>query len=139
MPTHQHRPISRRQFATWGLGSIAIAAIGSSCSSTPSETSRQPAGTGGESEDFSSRFSGFTADDEPNGDMSKVVWPSFVTDGGSEVQQLYEFQITHGELMRYIPCFCGCGRNAGHNSNRDCYVKSVGSDGSVEFDSMAPT
>ena len=41
--------------------------------------------------------------------------------------------------MRYIPCFCGCGLNDGHRSNRDCYVSRVNSDGSVVFDSMAPT
>jgi hypothetical protein len=38
-----------------------------------------------------------------------------------------------------MPCYCGCGKNAGHRSNRDCYIKSVRADGSVIFDSMAPT
>jgi hypothetical protein len=55
------------------------------------------------------------------------------------VRRLYEFQITHGELMRYMPCFCGCGQNAGHRSNRDCYVHRVNRDGSVILDDMAPT
>jgi hypothetical protein len=41
--------------------------------------------------------------------------------------------------MRYMPCFCGCGQNAGHRNNRDCYVKAVNADGSVIVDSMAPT
>ena len=71
--------------------------------------------------------------------MSKVVWPDFVLRAGPDVKRLYEFQVTHGELMRYMPCFCGCGQGAGHRSNRDCYVRDVNSDGSVVFDSMAPT
>ena len=90
-------------------------------------------------EDFSARFAGYKAAPEPNGDLSKVVWPDYVVNGGLEVKRLYEFQVTHGELMRYMPCFCGCGQNAGHRSNRDCYVREVNPDGSVVFDSMAPT
>ena len=90
-------------------------------------------------EDFSARFAGYEAAPEPDGDLSKVVWPDYVLDGGPEVKRLYEFQVTHGALMRYMPCFCGCGRNAGHRSNRDCYVRQINPDGSVVFDSMAPT
>ena len=88
--------------------------------------------------DFSARFAAYEVADEPNGDLAKVTWPAFVTRGGPEVQQLYEFQVTHGELMRYMPCFCGCGGD-GHRNNRDCYVRAVNADGSVVFDPMAPT
>lgn len=88
---------------------------------------------------FSARFAGYEAAPEPDGDPSKVVWPAFVTDAGADVQRLYEFQVTNGELMRYMPCFCGCGGEAGHRSNRDCYIIRVNADGSVVFDSMAPT
>lgn len=128
--------LSRRQFVVWGVGSATIAVVAGSCSSTKSDVTED----GGVAvEDFSARFSEFTAADEPNGDVSKVDWPNFVTDGDAEIQRLYEFQITHGELMRYMPCFCGCGQNAGHRNNRDCYVTSVNADGSVVLDSMAPT
>lgn len=89
--------------------------------------------------DFSSRFAKYEAAPEPNGDLAKVDWPDFVTRAGPEVKRLYEFQITHGELMRYMPCYCGCGQNAGHRSNRDCYVREVKPDGSVVLDPMAPT
>lgn len=88
--------------------------------------------------DLEARFAAFRAAPEPNGDLSKVVWPDYVLQAGGDVQELYAFQVTNGPLMRYIPCFCGCGGD-GHRSNRDCYVKSVGADGSVVFDSMAPT
>jgi hypothetical protein len=131
--------LSRRQFVGWGLGSAA-AAVASSCSSGDTATgARESDNVVGSIEDFSAQFSGFDAADEPDGDLSKVEWPSFVTDGDPEVQGLYEFQITHGELMRYMPCFCGCGQSAGHRSNRDCYVQSVNAAGSVVLDSMAPT
>ena len=98
-----------------------------------------PTGRAATEADFSARFAGYEPAPEPNGDLSKVVWPDYVLAAGPEVKRLYEFQVTHGELMRYMPCFCGCGQNAGHRSNRDCYVRRVNTDGSVVFDSMAPT
>lgn len=114
--------------------------VAGSCSSSDSPGTQQ-SGSGTETpvDDLSVRFSEFEPADEPNGDLAKVDWPAFVTNADPEVQRLYEFQITHGELMRYMPCFCGCGQSAGHRSNRDCYVQAVNADGSVVLDSMAPT
>ena len=128
--------LTRRRFLALGLASVAAVAAGSSCSSGDSNA---PRGADQTDDDFSARFAQFEAGPATNGDLSKVVWPDFVTDAGPEVKRLYEFQITNGELMRYMPCFCGCGQNAGHRSNRDCYVQRVNADGSVVLDSMAPT
>jgi len=89
--------------------------------------------------DFSARFADFPVADEPNGDLAKVVWPDFVERASGDVKRLYEFQVVNGDLMKYMPCFCGCGRTDGHRSNRDCYVQQVKPDGSVVFDTMAPT
>jgi len=92
----------------------------------------------GQTGDFSARFERFEVADEPNGDLARVDWPDFVQRAGPEVRRFYEFQIENGQLMRYMPCFCGCSRD-GHRNNRDCYVKQVNADGSVVLDSMAPT
>lgn len=94
---------------------------------------------GGSSQDFSGRFDQYEVAEESDGDLSRVEWPDYVTEAGPEVQSLYEFQVTHGELMRYMPCFCGCGDNVGHRNNRDCFIEDVRDDGSVEFDPMAPS
>ena len=128
--------MNRRRFLVFGAASAA-ALVAQSCSSGGRSPAQPDAASG--SEDFSSRFAQFEAADEPNGDPSKVDWPAYITDADPEVRQLYEFQITHGELTRYMPCFCGCGRDSGHRNNRDCYVKAVNADGSVVLDSMAPT
>ena len=117
------------------LGVVALAGAkvlsgGESLSTTTEAT---------EVDGFAARFAGYEAASEPNGDLARVVWPRFVTDAGPEVQRLYEFQITNGDLMRYMPCFCGCGEEDGHRSNRDCYVERVNRDGSVVLDAMAPT
>jgi hypothetical protein len=33
----------------------------------------------------------------------------------------YEVAARHPEVMRYVPCFCGCGQ-IGHKDNHDCFV-----------------
>lgn len=100
--------LTRRQFIAAGA---AVAAAGAtSCSSGGSGNAREASDT---AEDFSARFARLQVADEPNGDLSKVVWPEFVTDAAPEVQRLYEFQITNGEVTRYMPCFCGCGQKLG--------------------------
>lgn len=88
--------------------------------------------------DFSPQFASFKAANEPNADPSKVVWPDYVP-AGSKVRTLYEFQLVNGDLMKYMPCFCGCNMEDQHQNNRDCYIQAVNADGSVVFDNMAPT
>jgi nitrous oxide reductase len=127
--------LTRRRFLVLGAASV-VAVAGCSSGGSGGSTS---SGATGSAVDYSSRFETFEAAVEPDGDLSMVVWPDFVTESGPEVRRLYEYQVTNGELMRYMPCFCGCGQNAGHRNNRDCYVQEVNTDGSVVFDSMAPT
>ncbi len=125
---------SRRRFLTVAsLGTTTL--LLTSCGGSSSKDN-EPATTS--STDFSARFASFEPADEPNGNLSRVTWPAFVLNAGGDVQSLYEYQILHGDLMRFMPCFCGCGSD-GHRNNRDCYVQSVNADGSVVFDSMAPT
>ena len=122
--------MQRRDFLLSSL-LLALAGGGAACGGGESK----PAST----DDLAARFANYPVADEPNGDLAKVVWPSFVTDAPPEVKTLYEFQITHGDLMKYMPCYCGCGQQNGHKSNRDCYVQKVNDDGGVVLDSMAPT
>lgn len=122
--------LTRRQV----LRIMGLAATGTLLSACAGRSPSPSAPTG----DFSARFAGFAPAEEPNvTDLSRVVWPDFVTQAGPEVRRLYEFQLQNGQLMRYMPCFCGCGDR--HRSNRDCYVERIDPDGTVVFDSMAPT
>lgn len=88
--------------------------------------------------DFTARFADYAPADELNGNLDRVIWPDFVIDAGPDIQRLYAFQVTNGDLMRYMPCFCGCHLHDGHRNNRDCYIRQVHPDGSVTFDPMAP-
>lgn len=125
--------VDRRAF----ISSTALLAVGLAATACGGTSGRSTAKAVPD-QDLVARFAKYRVASEPNGDLAKVVWPPYVTNGPAEVKTLYEFQVTHGELMRWMPCYCGCG-SAGHKSNRDCYIKSVRGDGSVVFDSMAPT
>lgn len=52
------------------------------------------------------------------------------------VQQAYQFNSANPEIMKQIPCYCGCG-SMGHTSNYSCYVSGTGSDGKLSYDTHA--
>lgn len=52
------------------------------------------------------------------------------------VQEAYQFNVANPDIMKNIPCYCGCG-NIGHSSNYDCYVSNVDDKGSFTFDNHA--
>jgi Protein of unknown function with PCYCGC motif len=47
--------------------------------------------------------------------------PVFAGEGDADA--LYRFATTRGDVLRFIPCTCGCAQ-VGHTSNRSCYIKS---------------
>jgi hypothetical protein len=61
--------------------------------------------------------------------------PVFASSG--DTATLYRFAVERGEVLRWMPCTCGCG-DLGHNSNRACYIKTETSD-TVTFTSHAAT
>jgi hypothetical protein len=62
--------------------------------------------------------------------------PAAVKQAPVTVQQAYQFNVANPELMRQIPCYCGCGA-MGHTSNYSCYVSGVEGDGKVNFETHA--
>lgn len=40
------------------------------------------------------------------------------------IRAVYEFAAAHPEILRYMPCFCVCGKTKGHRSNEQCYITS---------------
>lgn len=45
----------------------------------------------------------------------------------------YEFAARHPEVIKYVPCYCGCERS-GHGSNESCFVQSRDARGGVKWD-----
>ena len=48
--------------------------------------------------------------------------PWYVTGGTENVRQSYAFAVERPEVLRHIPCYCGCGEQEGHRSVLDCFV-----------------
>ena len=54
------------------------------------------------------------------------------------VRAMYAYAARRGEVLQYMPCYCGCERQ-GHGSNRDCFVKGKTGAGLPKWDPMGYT
>ena len=61
--------------------------------------------------------------------------PAKIREAPPIVREAYRFAIANRDILKQIPCYCGCG--AKHQSNAECYIKDVRPDGSIEFDLMS--
>jgi len=52
------------------------------------------------------------------------------------VQEAYQFASVNPDIMKDIPCYCGCG-DIGHTSNFDCYVAGIDAQGKIASDNHA--
>jgi len=68
--------------------------------------------------------------------MSMDQMPVEVQSAPVTVQTAYQFAAANPDIMKDIPCYCGCG-NIGHTSNYDCYVSNVDTSGAITFDNHA--
>ncbi len=68
--------------------------------------------------------------------LSMDQMPAEVQSAPVTVQQAYQFAAANPDVMKNIPCYCGCG-NIGHASNYSCYVSAADSKGKLTFDNHA--
>ena len=62
-----------------------------------------------------------------NGDIreetaSVDTLPSFLDDKDDNMRLIYSSAAKNPDLLKFIPCYCGCGDSAGHKSNLNCFV-----------------
>jgi hypothetical protein len=62
--------------------------------------------------------------------------PAEVQSAPVTVQTAYQFAAANPDIMKDIPCYCGCG-SVGNISNYDCYVSDVDAKGNITFDNHA--
>lgn len=80
-------------------------------------------------------------DDSMNMDMGDMKMaplsdmPAEVHKASKTTQQSYQFAVANPDVLKQIPCYCGCG-DMGHTSNYACYV-SDDTNGKVTFDGHA--
>jgi hypothetical protein len=69
--------------------------------------------------------------------MASMSWmPAEVQSAPVSVQKAYQFAIANPDVLKQIPCYCGCG-NIGHTSNYSCYVTGVDAKGAITYDNHA--
>src|SRR5436309_15785832 len=64
------------------------------------------------------------------------VLPADIRRAPVDVREAYRFAVANRDVLRYIPCYCGCGA-AGHTSNASCYVKDSSTPDHIAFDRMS--
>lgn len=62
--------------------------------------------------------------------------PTEVQSAPVSVQTAYQFAAANPDVMKEIPCYCGCG-SIGHTSNYACYVSRVDEKGEITYDNHA--
>ena len=62
--------------------------------------------------------------------------PARVQSARTEVQQAYRFAFANPDLLKQIPCYCGCSLY-GHDSNYPCYVSGTDASGAAIYDPHA--
>ena len=68
--------------------------------------------------------------------MSMDQMPADVQSAPVTVQTAYQFAAANPDMMKNIPCYCGCG-NVGHTSNYSCYISGEDSNSQLTFDTHA--
>ena len=61
--------------------------------------------------------------------------PLILREAPATVHEAYGYALEYPEVLSQVACYCGC-ESAGHRNVRDCFVKEVRADGSVEWDLM---
>lgn len=61
-----------------------------------------------------------------------VQFPTVLAEAPPEIVEAYVFAARHPEVLRYMPCYCGCERETPpHRSNYDCFVNAIDRTGPV--------
>lgn len=88
---------------------------------------------------FTTLFTGCSSGSAGQGDQamaSMAGMPDQVKSAPAVVRQSYQFAAANPDLMKQIPCYCGCA-DLGHTSNYACYVSGEDANGKLTFDDHA--
>src|SRR4051794_7253400 len=127
-PVCYHRHVLRKRnmrsaavlaLACTGFSIACNRARETSAAGTPASTAAKPSGD--------SRSDGYIGELPP---LPKVEFAS--ARPAPVMRAAYEFAARHPDVLRHIPCFCGCERN-GHGNNADCFVTRRAANGRPEW------
>ena len=59
-------------------------------------------------------------------EINGVEFPSGLEKSDPEIVEAYVFAAKHPEVLRYMPCYCGCeDPRTAHESNYDCFIDII--------------
>ncbi len=62
--------------------------------------------------------------------------PGDIKSAPTVVRQAYQFAAANPEVLKHIPCYCGCD-DIGHTSNYSCYIAGVDDNGQITYETHA--
>ncbi len=65
------------------------------------------------------------------------VLPSFMNNKSEGMKTIYLAVAKNKKRLEMLPCYCGCGEEAGHLNNYDCFIKENKKNGKVVWDDHA--
>jgi hypothetical protein len=124
MPARLSKYVGRTEF--WSAGVCLVVACATLACSSADETAMPSHVSPPASTPASYSPTSRIAADLPllNADINRGVRPA------ETVRLAYEFAARHPEVLKYVPCFCGCERG-GHEGNDDCFVGARDKSGNV--------
>ena len=61
-----------------------------------------------------------------------VEFPSGMDQADPEILEAYLFAAKHPEVLRYMPCYCGCEHpRSAHQNNYDCFIDIIDRTGAL--------
>ena len=74
-----------------------------------------------------------------NGDIQEETQgadalPAFLDQQTDMVRAAYQIAGHAPEVLEWMPCYCGCGESAGHESNLNCFIQEIKDDGTIVWD-----
>lgn len=75
----------------------------------------------------------------PNGDLLQVTasadeLPAFLAEKSEDLQLVYQVAGNAEDILKWMPCYCGCADSVAHGSNLNCFVDEIREDGAVVWD-----
>jgi hypothetical protein len=114
--------LTRRSLLTTATATTLLALAGCASGPKPSSTAHADA-------------THLPAYERPIADLAAVTYPDYVKT--TAVRDGYAFALARPDVLKVLPCYCGCGLNAGHRSNLDCFIAGLDAKGAVVFDEHA--
>jgi hypothetical protein len=69
--------------------------------------------------------------------LDGVEFPAGMEEADPEILEAYVFAAKHPEVLRYMPCYCGCEHpRTAHENNYDCFIDII--DQSREVPRVSP-